>query len=74
MFLRLTSSSRPRVHLFGESNSVVNALEQSATPGSTRCSDLFMNVLTLDGPRPPSSEAPPLLEGPLQGQPTWDLL
>ena len=64
-----------RLHVFGESITVANGLEQSATPGASRCSQAFMSALALEPAVLPVSvrEAAPLAAGPTAGQKTWDL-
>ena len=55
---------------------MVNALEQAATPGATRCSQAFMDALGIEPARlpVPVREAPPLADGPTAGLRTWELL
>ena len=68
-----------RYHLFGESTSVVQQLEQAAVPGASRCSRAFREALAAAaaGGAPGAlllaalAEAEPLEEGETAGQPTW---
>ena len=68
-------SARLRLHVFGESISVANALEQSSTPGASRCSQAFMDALGIEPSSLPGAvrEVPPLAGGPTASQRMWEL-